>query len=154
MAGRSPEVHGPGCGRQHTRTHAIAPSADIRFDEYEADKLTTRTQRGAEMKFGHPLAKIALCATVCVGSGGLPPRAAAGRTVLQRAEPVYAGLAREMRLHGDVILLLLIEADGAVGNVKIESGHPILATSAVAAARQWKFAPATTKTAEVVKFSF
>ena len=105
------------------------------------------------MHFGQRWVRIALCASILAG-GGLPSVAAPGRALLQRSEPVYEGLAREMRLRGDVVLFLLVEPDGAVQTVAIESGHPILAASAMTAVRRWKYAPAPTRTSELVKFTF
>jgi len=57
-------------------------------------------------------------------------------------DPVYPMLAESVRIQGRVELRLRItRGTGEVINVKRLSGHPMLIQSAVAAAKQWQFAP-------------
>lgn len=62
---------------------------------------------------------------------------------LHSPEPVYPTYARKRRLQGEVMLRLKICETGNVVEATVEgsSGHSILDDSALAAVRQWKFAP-------------
>ncbi len=62
--------------------------------------------------------------------------------LIQRVMPKYPALARERQLPGVVRVEAFIDEHGAVSNVKIVSGDPILAAAAQAAVRQWKYKPA------------
>lgn len=58
------------------------------------------------------------------------------------ADPVYAALAKSARIQGKVELRLVVDPPtGDVLSVSVESGHPMLNTSATEAAKQWRFAP-------------
>jgi len=50
-------------------------------------------------------------------------------------------------VHGDVILELEVDAEGAVTGIKIIEGHPLLAEAATAAAKSLRFEPARTSLA-------
>jgi len=76
------------------------------------------------------------------------------RSVVRRATPVYPELARQMHLTGSVILRISIAADGSVGEIKIQSGHPILAEAATEAVRKWRYAPAPQATQSTVCINF
>jgi TonB family protein len=53
----------------------------------------------------------------------------------------YPLLARQMKIKGSVILEALIGRDGAIQDLDVVSGVPILADAAKAAVRQWHFKP-------------
>jgi TonB family protein len=55
--------------------------------------------------------------------------------------PVYPPLARSTRIQGHVILDVVIGKDGSVQEVKLVSGHPLLAPAAMDAVKQWKYKP-------------
>lgn len=58
------------------------------------------------------------------------------------AVPKYPALAKLARIAGKVKLRLRVEtATGRVADVSAVSGHPLLASSATEAARQWQFRP-------------
>jgi protein TonB len=63
-----------------------------------------------------------------------------GNTVFQ-AKPDYPTLARNAHIQGDVVIDITISEDGSVISAKVVSGHPLLAQSALNAARQWRFNP-------------
>jgi len=74
----------------------------------------------------------------------LAPRVSEGVTeanVLRKVMPTYPPEARSLRLEGSVTLDVSIAEDGTVGDVKLLHGEPILAASAVAAVRQWRYSP-------------
>jgi protein TonB len=46
-----------------------------------------------------------------------------------------------MKVQGAVVLLVLIDKDGSIQNLQIESGPAILADAAREAVKQWRFKP-------------
>jgi len=72
----------------------------------------------------------------------LSPDAAQG-SLLRRVEPEYPEQARVQRVQGTVLLDVRISRDGAVQEIKLLSGDPLLAEAAMAAVRQWQFKPHT-----------
>ncbi len=61
--------------------------------------------------------------------------------LLERVEPVYPHIAKQMGLEGTVVLRVRIGSDGRVREVEVERGHPILARAAWAAVLAWRFRP-------------
>jgi protein TonB len=61
--------------------------------------------------------------------------------VLRRVQPNYPPLARQARIQGDVILQAEISKDGAIENLRVISGHPMLAPAAIDAVKQWRYKP-------------
>jgi TonB family protein len=58
-----------------------------------------------------------------------------------KVNPLYPEEAREQRIQGVVILQVNIDKEGNVTNVKLISGHPMLAPAAIEAVKQWKYRP-------------
>jgi protein TonB len=56
-------------------------------------------------------------------------------------EPIYPPLARRAKIQGDVVLHAIIDTTGKVTRLKVLSGHPVLAVSALDAVKQWKYRP-------------
>ena len=69
------------------------------------------------------------------------------RTTLRRAslsrklQPKYPKDARNMRIQGPVVLQVVINDSGEVRDVRLATGHPLLAPAAIDAVKQWKFRP-------------
>jgi len=61
--------------------------------------------------------------------------------VVYRVEPTYPPLAREARIQGVVILTAIIDKDGNIQNLRLVSGHPMLAPAAIDAVKQWRYKP-------------
>jgi TonB family protein len=61
--------------------------------------------------------------------------------VSRPVKPDYPLLARQMKVQGSVILQALISKDGAIQDLRVVSGPPILAAAAQDAVRQWHFKP-------------
>ena len=59
----------------------------------------------------------------------------------KRVAPQYPAQAQQMRIQGSVELMATISKEGTISDVKVVSGHPILAKAAVDAVRQWKYKP-------------
>jgi len=61
--------------------------------------------------------------------------------LLHRVTPRYPPLARAARVQGIVVLGVVIGKGGDVRDVKIVSGHPMLAPAAMKAIKQWRYQP-------------
>jgi len=61
--------------------------------------------------------------------------------LIYRVQPVYPPLARQARIQGAVQLRAIISKAGTIERLAVESGHPMLAGSAVDAVRQWRYRP-------------
>lgn len=61
--------------------------------------------------------------------------------VTHSVQPGYPLLARQMKVQGSVILQALISREGAIQDLHVLSGPPILASAAQEAVRQWRFKP-------------
>jgi protein TonB len=61
--------------------------------------------------------------------------------VLRRIQPSYPPLARQARIQGQVLLQAEISKDGTIENLRLISGHPMLAPAAIEAVKQWRYKP-------------
>jgi TonB family protein len=61
--------------------------------------------------------------------------------ISKRVDPVYPELAKRARVSGIVKLILSIDEEGNVIDVRLQSGHPFLNDAAINAAKQWKYVP-------------
>ena len=82
-----------------------------------------------------PAPKPTIQAPVRVGGRIREPR------LIHRVEPDYPGIARNARIQGDVRIDAIIDTDGHIVEVKVLSGHPLLARPAAAAVSQWLYEP-------------
>jgi TonB family protein len=73
-----------------------------------------------------------------------PPKQAVVRApqLIRRVDPVYPPLAVSRHLDGIVKMHLIVGANGAVRDVRVLSGPPMLAEAAARAAGQWVYSPA------------
>src|SRR5580698_6450881 len=55
--------------------------------------------------------------------------------------PTYPPLARVARLQGQVVLQAVISRQGAIENLGVLAGHPMLVPAAIEAVRQWRYRP-------------
>lgn len=74
-------------------------------------------------------------APVRVGGRVRAPRA------IYRPAPDYPPLARQARIEGDVTIDAVIDNSGAVVEMKVVSGPPLLIPAALAAVRTWRYEP-------------
>ena len=56
-------------------------------------------------------------------------------------QPEYPPLAKAARIAGIVHVSIVIDETGSVGDIKLISGHPMLAPAAIEAIRQWRYKP-------------
>jgi TonB family protein len=61
--------------------------------------------------------------------------------LLEKVDPVYPPIAKTARIQGSVVLAVEIDKEGAVTSVQVVSGHPMLATAATDAVKQWRYRP-------------
>jgi protein TonB len=61
--------------------------------------------------------------------------------VLQRVEPVYPAIAKQIHLQGEVVLRATVSKEGTVESLQVVSGHPLLTRAALDAVSQWRFRP-------------
>jgi TonB family protein len=61
--------------------------------------------------------------------------------LLRRVQPMYPPLAKQARIQGVVHLTTVIGRDGAVQNLEVISGHPLLIPAALEAVKQWVYKP-------------
>ena len=61
--------------------------------------------------------------------------------LVHRVQPSYPPLARQARIQGSVVLQAVISKDGSIQNLRLISGHPMLAPSAIDAVKQWRYKP-------------
>jgi protein TonB len=61
--------------------------------------------------------------------------------LLRKVQPAYPPLARQARIQGPVVLQAEIGKDGSIQNLRLISGHPMLAPAAIEAIKQWKYKP-------------
>jgi protein TonB len=61
--------------------------------------------------------------------------------LIRKVNPNYPPLARQARIQGQVLLQAEISKDGSIQNLRLISGHPMLAPAAIEAVKQWKYKP-------------
>jgi protein TonB len=61
--------------------------------------------------------------------------------LVHKVTPAYPPLARQARIQGTVVLQALIGKDGTIQNLKLVSGHPMLASAALEAVKEWRYKP-------------
>jgi protein TonB len=61
--------------------------------------------------------------------------------LITQVNPVYPALARQARVAGTVRLTAIIGRDGAIRNLEVLSGHPLLTPSALEAVKKWRYQP-------------
>jgi periplasmic protein TonB len=61
--------------------------------------------------------------------------------LLVRVQPVYPQIARNARVQGRVVLAAVISKDGAIENLRVIEGHPMLVNAAIEAVKQWRYRP-------------
>lgn len=58
-----------------------------------------------------------------------------------KAKPEFPPQAKQARIQGTVLLEALIDVNGAVSQLRVVSGHPLLVQAALDAVRQWRYQP-------------
>ncbi len=83
-----------------------------------------------------------LAATPALPRLGVPTsRGPAGGVLVRKVQPLYPSEARRMRIEGDVVIDAVVTSQGEVQELKLISGHPVLAAAAMDAVRKWRYSP-------------
>jgi protein TonB len=61
--------------------------------------------------------------------------------LIRRVEPAYPELAKRARVQGKVVLVVTVDEEGNVTDIRVTSGHPLLDEAALSAVKQWKYSP-------------
>lgn len=61
--------------------------------------------------------------------------------LVRQPKPMYPPLAKQARIQGTVRFTAIIGKDGAIQNLQLVSGHPLLVPSATEAVKQWVYQP-------------
>lgn len=61
--------------------------------------------------------------------------------LIKKVTPVYPPLAKQARVSGVVRFTAVIGKDGAIQNLQLVSGHPLLVPNATEAVKQWMYRP-------------
>lgn len=62
-------------------------------------------------------------------------------SLLHRVQPAYPPQARIARIQGMVVLAAVISKAGAIENLRVLSGHPMLVKAAIDAVSEWRYRP-------------
>jgi len=65
----------------------------------------------------------------------------AKKAAIERPAPEYPLAARQLRVAGKILLEAVVSDNGAVSEVRIVSGNPILTKAGVEALKKWRFKP-------------
>jgi TonB family protein len=76
------------------------------------------------------------------------------RKLISRVEPHYPVTLERLYIGGVVRIEIVILPTGIVQSARLLGGSPILGQSAIAAVKQWRYAPASTKSTCVVRLEF
>lgn len=61
--------------------------------------------------------------------------------LIKKVEPVYPDIAKRKRIQGLVILVVTVDEEGNVADIRVTRGQPELTGAAVEAVKQWKYSP-------------
>lgn len=61
--------------------------------------------------------------------------------LVYKVQPVYPPMARSARIQGPVVLRAIISRSGAIENLQVLTGHPLLVKAAIDAVSQWRYRP-------------
>jgi TonB family protein len=76
------------------------------------------------------------------------------RPIIRKTEPRYPEIAKRMNIAGTVKVFVVVTPDGKVKSVEAAGGHPVLIEAAKQAITQWRFAPASAESRELIELHF
>lgn len=118
------------------------------FSRVSKGSLNRRSLSGAFVTL------LVLAFVIACGSRSQAQKLQPDRTVVYKVGAKYPPELRMNGIGGTVRLELIIDAHGTVQKAKPVGGNPALLESAIAAVKQWKYAPADGPTKMEVQFAF
>lgn len=100
-----------------------------------------KSQDGPEQQIASPVTAPADLVRPAVQGPVVPPDELVAPQLLARPVPEYPEIAMRARIEGTVVLRVVVGPSGAVENVQVMKGEPILATAAVKAVKRWRYSP-------------
>jgi TonB family protein len=76
------------------------------------------------------------------------------RRAKTKVQPSYPELAHKMNSSGVVKIEVTVAPNGTVKEARVVGGHPVLAQSALDAAKRWRFEPAASDSTGIIDFKF
>ena len=76
------------------------------------------------------------------------------RRAKSKVQPTYPEMARKFNISGTVKIEVVVAPNGSVKEARVVGGHPVLAASALDAAKKWRFEPAGGESTGVIDFKF
>jgi TonB family protein len=98
-----------------------------------------------------------VCCLLSIGAGSAAAQADHGTTdrkLITRVEPDYPETLQRLYIGGIVRLEVTISAKGHVENASLLGGDPVLGQAAMAAVKNWKYTPASSRTVTQVRITF
>jgi TonB family protein len=123
-----------------TRTAQKMPNV-FSFKRVLGEGATTTTMTGDAtrtqvfVRSANGAVEVSQDAAKTINGGGLSGKA------IKRVPPTYPPVAKAAGAEGPVSVQIVVGESGAVESAKAISGHPLLQSAAVDAARQWQFSP-------------
>jgi TonB family protein len=130
---------------------AIPPNADAQLERMLQPRveLGTRLLAKAEQLGGPRFAPTELNlrreATLSANGAAAAPKPVdlpQAPQILSKVDPLYPPEALQLKIQGDVRLMVTIGTDGRVMNLSISTGHPLMIRSTLDSVKQWQFASA------------
>ena len=102
------------------------------------------------------LALVTLVAAIGLSHAGAqtPQNDEISRRAKTKVQPFYPDLARKMNITGTVKVEITVAPNGTVKEARVVGGHPVLASSALDAAKRWRFEPSSAESTGVIEFKF
>ena len=76
------------------------------------------------------------------------------RRAKTKVQPTYPELAHKMNISGIVKIEVTVAPNGTVKEARVVGGHPVLAQSALDAAKRWRFEAAAAESTGIIDFKF
>ena len=76
------------------------------------------------------------------------------RRAKTKIQPAYPEMAKKFNIAGTVKIEVVVSPNGVVKEARVVGGHPVLASSALDAAKKWRFEPAGGESTGIIDFKF
>jgi TonB family protein len=126
-----------------SNTNGETPNASARTSDAPADALPGADEVSQMTTAGTGQNELgsALSTSPSLPRLDRPISQVSGGTLVHKVQPVYSSQARSLHLQGAVVLEATIGEQGQIEDLKVISGHPLLAEAAKDAVSQWRYTP-------------